>query len=67
MRLLDDCSRRSPHADRGNMENYIVRLEVVVDSVYRLVDSFDRGAQGNAERILPLSWIAGEDFPCHSI
>ena len=55
MRLLDDCSRRYLHADRGNMENYIVRLEVVVDSVYRLVDSFDRGAQANAERILPLS------------
>ena len=32
-------------------ENLIVRLEVAVDSVRRLVDSLDRGDQANDERI----------------
>ena len=50
MRLLSDCSRFYPHADR----NVIVLREVAVDSVHRLVDSLDRGAQANADRILPL-------------
>ena len=46
MRLLNDCSRFRPHADRR---------EVAVDlSVHRLVDSLDRGAQANSERIRPL-------------
>ena len=46
MRLLNDCSRFCPHADCR---------EVTVDySVHRLVDSLDRGAQANAERIRPL-------------
>ena len=38
-RLLTDCSRFYPHADRNMAENLIVRLEVAVDSVRRLVDS----------------------------
>ena len=53
MCLLDDCSRFYPHADRNMPENLIDRREVAVDSVHRLVDSLDRGAQANAERILP--------------
>ena len=35
-------------------ENLIVRLEVAVDSVQRLVDSLDRGTQANAGRLPPL-------------
>ena len=38
MRLLNDCSRIYPHADRNMAENLIVRLEVALDSVRRLVD-----------------------------
>ena len=34
-------------------ENLIVRLEVVVDFVHSLDDSLGRGAQANAERIVP--------------
>ena len=46
MRVLNDCSRFFPQADRR---------EVAVNySVHRLVDSLGRGAQANAERILPL-------------
>ena len=37
MRLLNDCSRFYPHADHNMAENLIVRHEVAVDSVYRLV------------------------------
>ena len=50
-RLLTDCSRFYPHADRNVAENLIVRLEVAVDSVRRLVDSLDRCDQANDERI----------------
>jgi len=54
MRLLNDRSKFYPHADHNMAENLIVRREAAVDSVHRLVDSLDRGAQANAERILPL-------------
>ena len=38
VRLLKDCSIRfCPHADRNMAENLIVRREVAVDSVHRLV------------------------------
>ena len=37
MRLLNDCSRFYPHTDRNMAENLIVRCEVAVDSVHRLV------------------------------
>ena len=37
--------------------NLIVRLEVAVDSVQRLVDSLDRGTQANAGRIPPLELL----------
>ena len=50
-RLLTDCLRFYPHADRNMAENLIVRLEVAVDSVRRLVDSLDRDDQANDERI----------------
>ena len=36
MRLLNDCSRFYPHANRNMVENLIVRREVAVDSVHRL-------------------------------
>ena len=50
MRLLNDCSRFYPHADHTcNMaENLMVRREVAVESVHRLLDSLDSGAQVNA-------------------
>ena len=54
MRLLNDCARFYPHADLNMTENLIVRFEIAVDSVQHSVDSFDRGAQANAGRILPL-------------
>ena len=38
-------------------ENMIVHREVVLDSVRRLVNSLDSGAQVNAERILPLELL----------
>jgi len=57
MRLLNDSSRLYPHADRNMAENLIVRREVTMDSVHRSVDSLDRGAQANAERILPLELL----------
>ena len=50
-RLLTDCSRFYPNADRNMAENLIVRLEVAMDSVRRLLDSLDRGDQANDERI----------------
>ena len=54
MRLLNDCARFYPHADLNMAENLIIRLEVAVDTVQRLVDSLDRGTQANAGRIPPL-------------
>ena len=48
MRLLNDCSRFYPHADHNMAENLIVRREVAVDSVRRLLDSLDSGTQVNA-------------------
>ena len=50
IRLLDDCARFDPQA----VLNLIVRLEVAVESVQRLLDSLDRGVQANAGRIPPL-------------
>ena len=35
MRVLNDCSRFYPHANRNMAENLIVRREVAVDSVHR--------------------------------
>ena len=52
MPLSNHCSRFYSHADRNMEENLIVRLEVAVDSVYRLDDSLDRGAQSNADQML---------------
>ena len=49
-RLLTDCSRFYPYADRNTAENLIVRFEVALDSA-RLVTSFERDDQVNAERI----------------
>ena len=57
MRLFNDFSRVYPHADRNMTENLIFRLKVAVDSVHRLVDSLDSGAQVNAERTLPLELL----------
>ena len=51
MRLLNDFH---PHADLNMADNLIIRLEVAVDSVQRLVDSLDRGTRANAGRIPPL-------------
>ena len=53
-RLLNDCARFYPQADLNMAENLIVRVEVAVDSVQRLVDSLERGTQANAGRIPPL-------------
>lgn len=50
MPLLNHCSRLYSHADRNMVENLIVRPEVAVDSIHRLDDSLDRGAQAHAER-----------------
>ena len=36
MRVLNDCSRFYPHANRNMAENLIVCREVAVDSVHRL-------------------------------
>ena len=47
-------ARFYPQADRNMAENLIVRLEVAVESVQRLLDSLDRGVQVNAGRIPPL-------------
>ena len=52
MHLLNDRARFYPNADLNMAENFIVCLEVAVDSVQCLVDSFDRGTQANAGRIL---------------
>ena len=54
MRLLNDCARFYPHLDLNMAENLIVRLEVAVESVQRLVDPLYRGNQANTGRILPL-------------
>ena len=48
MPLLNHCSRFHSHAHRNMAESLIVRLEVAVDSVHRLDDSLDGGAQANA-------------------
>ena len=37
MRLLNDCSRFYPYGNRNMAENLIVRREVALDSVHRLV------------------------------
>ena len=50
-RLLRDCFRFYPHADRNMAENLVVRLQVAVDSVRRLVESLDPDDQGNNVRI----------------
>ena len=50
-RLLRDCSRFYPHADRNMAETLVVRLQVAVDSVRRLVESLDPDDQGNDVRI----------------
>ena len=50
-RLLTNCSRFYPHADLNMAENLIVRLQVAVDSVRRLIESLDRDDQANADRI----------------
>ena len=50
-RLLMDCSRFYPLADRNMAENLEVRLQVAVDSVRRLVESLDPDDQGNDVRI----------------
>ena len=50
-RLLRDCSRFYSHADRNMAENLVVRLQVAVDSVRRLVESLDPDDQGNDVRI----------------
>ena len=47
MHLLNDYVRFYCHADLNMAENLVVRLEVVVDSVQRLVDSLGRGTQAN--------------------
>lgn len=49
--VFNDSARFYPHADLNMAENLIVRLEVAVDSVQRLVDSLDRGTQAHAGRI----------------
>ena len=36
MRVLNDCSRFYPHANRNMADNLIVRRDVAVDSVHRL-------------------------------
>ena len=51
MHLLNDCARFYPHADLLLAEKLIVRFEVAVESVQRLVDSLDRGTQANVGRI----------------
>ena len=50
-RLLRDCSRFYPHADRNMAEKLVVRFQVAVDSVRRLVESLDPDDQGNDIRI----------------
>ena len=48
--LLTGCLRFYPYANRNTAENLIVRFEVALDSA-RLVNSFERDDQVNAERI----------------
>ena len=57
MPLLNHCSRFYPHTDHNMAENLIIRLEIAVDSVHRSDDSLDRGAQVNAERVVPLKLL----------
>ena len=53
-RLLRNCSRFYPCADRNMAENLVVRLQIAVDSVRRCVESLDPDDQGNDARILEL-------------
>ena len=48
--LLTGCLRFYPYANRNTAENLIVRFGVALDSA-RLVNSFERDDQVNAERI----------------
>ena len=48
--LFTGCLRYYPYANRNTTENLIARFEVALDSA-RLVNSFERDDQGNAERI----------------
>jgi len=48
--LLTGCLRFYPYTNRNTAENLIVRFEVALDSA-RLVNSFERDDQVNAERI----------------
>ena len=50
-RLLRERSRLYPHTDRNMAENLVVRLQVAVDSVRRLVESLDPDDRGNDVRI----------------
>ena len=52
--LLRDCEHYFPNADRNMVENLIVRLQVTIDSLRGLLDSLDRGEEGNTGRILVL-------------
>jgi len=67
LQLSSDWTSRSSYASfewlfkilssrwsHGRELDPVVRREVAVDSVPYLVDLLDRGAQANAERILPL-------------
>ena len=47
LHLLNDYVRFYCQGELNMAENLVVRFEVVVDSVQRLVDSLDRGTQAN--------------------
>ena len=51
---LLECERYFPNANQNKAEHLIVRLQVTIDSVRRLLDSLDRGEAGNTARILIL-------------
>ena len=55
--LLNHCLRFYSNADCNMAENLIVRREVALNSVHRLDDSLDKGAQANAERIVALKLL----------
>ena len=64
-RLLRGCSRFYPRADRNMAETLVVRLQVAVDSVRRLVESLDPDDQGNYVRIPELeSLLANSILVC---
>ena len=50
MPLLNHCSRVYSHADRNTAENLIVPLKIAMDSVHRLDDSLNRGAQATGRQ-----------------